>query len=142
MMLSFPDEMIEAFVAHARYCYPEEACGLVAVDPVGRPRMAYCLTNIDGSRYRYTLDPTEHFRAMQHAAKYGWEIGGVFHSHPVSDAVPSETDVAQAPDSTWFYVIVGMADPDRPEIRTFRIRGGRYSEIRFEPAEVDRVTHH
>lgn len=122
-------QIIEAAIAHGRYTYPEEACGLLAVDGEGEVRMAYCLTNVERSRYRFTVDPSEHYRAMRHAERYGWDIGGVFHSHPFSPAYPSATDVAGALDPTWLYVVVGLARPDDPEVRTFSIVAGEVTEV-------------
>jgi len=119
-----PGEMVAAMVAHARFTAPEEACGLLAADAGGRWRMVYCLTNREGSPYRFTVDPNEHYRAMRHAERNGWEIAGVFHSHPKSAAAPSATDVAGALDPDWLYVIVSLQRPDVPEVRSFRIRDG------------------
>lgn len=122
--LVLPPQMREAMVAHARFAFPEEACGLLATDGHGALRMVYCTTNIERSATRFTVDPTEHFRAMRHAERNGWEIGGSFHSHPTSPALPSRTDIAGALEPAWVYVIVGLARPDRPEVRAFQIAAG------------------
>ena len=81
-----PGQIREALLAHAFACHPEESCGLLASDPSGRLRMAYPLTNALHSPTNYTIEPTEHFRALKHAELSGWEISGVFHSHPHSEA--------------------------------------------------------
>ena len=127
--LRLPSQVVDAVIAHARFTYPEEACGLLAVDDTGDVRMVYCLTNVERSRYRFTVDPNEHFRAWRHAERNGWEIGGAFHSHPASAAVPSSSDIAGALDPTWLHVIVGLADAERPEIRAFRIAEGEAVEL-------------
>jgi proteasome lid subunit RPN8/RPN11 len=44
----------------------------------------------------------------------------VFHSHTHTEAYPSPTDVAQAPDPSWHYVIVSLRDRS-PSIRSYRI---------------------
>jgi proteasome lid subunit RPN8/RPN11 len=126
---ALPEQVVDAVVAHARFAFPDEACGLLAVDGTGAVKMAYCLTNLDRSPYRFTIDPTEHYGAWKHAERNGWEIGGAFHSHPASPAYPSATDVACALDPTWRYVIVGLADPATPDVRMFAIRDGVVSEI-------------
>ena len=121
---TLPGEMVSAMIAHARFCAPEESCGLLAADRDGRWRMVYCLTNRESSPYRFTVDPNEHYRAMRHAERNGWEIAGVFHSHPKSAPLPSAADIAGALDPDWLYVIVGLQRPDVPEVRSFRIRDG------------------
>lgn len=105
--IRLPRQIRDAVVAHARFCHPYEACGLFAVDAVGAIRFVYACTNRAHSRTRFVVDPTEHFRAIQHAESLGWTIGGAFHSHPAGDAVPSASDEASALDPTWFHVLVG-----------------------------------
>ena len=122
-------------LAHARFCYPEEACGLLAADSAGRLRFVYCLTNVQSSPSRYTLDPTEHFRAMRHAEAQGWELAGVFHSHTHSAAYPSPTDVEMAADPAWLYVVVGPGSSDAPEVRAYWICGGLVREERLVPVD-------
>ena len=115
-------------VAHALFCDPEEACGLLAADEGGRLRMAYCLGNADRSPVTYSLDPQEHFRALRHAEANGWHLAGVFHSHTHSPARPSPTDVAQALEPDWLYVLVSLEDRSAPEVRGFWIRDGKVEE--------------
>jgi proteasome lid subunit RPN8/RPN11 len=122
-------EHVAAMVAQARFVAPEEGCGLVAFDPGGMPRFVYCLTNIDRSPHRFTVDPAEHYGAIRHAEGFGWEIAGAFHSHPNSEAVPSRTDIAAAGGPTWVHFIVGLQSADRPEVRAFSVRDGYVEEL-------------
>jgi len=131
--MDVPPEIRRAMVAHALFCDPEEACGLLAADEEGRLRMAYCLGNADRSAVTYSLDPQEHFRALRHAEANGWHLAGVFHSHTHSPARPSPTDVAQAFEPDWLYVLVSLEDRDAPEVRGFWIRDGKVEE---EPLAV------
>lgn len=126
--MSLPSQVVEAVVAHSRFCAPEEACGLLAIDREGKVAMVYCLTNVDRSSTSFTVDPTEHFHALRHAERSGWTIGGAFHSHPSSPPVPSRTDVAAALDPTWLYVIVSLATR-QPEVRSYHIADGIVSEV-------------
>ncbi len=123
-----PVEIHEAMVAHSLFCFPEEACGLVAIDGDHSVRMVYATTNVDRSPVRFTVSPREHFGAIQHAERNGWTIAGSFHSHPESSAFPSARDISGALDPDWLYLIVGMGD-GAPDVRGFRIRD-------FEVAEV------
>jgi proteasome lid subunit RPN8/RPN11 len=52
---------------------------------------------------------------------------GVFHSHTHTDAYPSPTDVVQAPDPSWHYVIVSLRDV-QPVVRSYRIVDGLVEE--------------
>jgi proteasome lid subunit RPN8/RPN11 len=122
-------EHLDAIRAHARFNWPNEACGLVAADPRGRLTMVYCLSNLDASPFRFTVDPSEHFGAWRHATGRGWEIAGSFHSHPDSAAAPSSTDISRALDPNWAYFIAGPVRHGIIEVRAYRIRGGEVVEI-------------
>ena len=50
------------------------------------------------------------------------------HSHTHTEAYPSPTDVAAAPDPDWHYLIVTLKR-ERPEMRTYRIRDTVISEV-------------
>lgn len=123
-----PAQIRQAVIAHARFCEPEESCGLLARGVDGQLRMAYCLTNAAHSETAFLLDPTEHFRALSHAERQGWGISGLFHSHVGSPAFPSPTDVAKAPDPDWLYLVVSLAGP-QPEVHGFRIQNHRVRRV-------------
>ena len=75
------------------------------------------------------------FRELHiHAAVYRArsDVNGVVHSHTHSEPYPSPTDVAQAPDPTWHYVIVSLKR-DAPEVRSYRIVDGTITE---EPVNI------
>jgi proteasome lid subunit RPN8/RPN11 len=135
MTVLVPAQVREAMVANAYACHPEESCGLLAGPEDGSIRMAYPLTNVLHSHTNYTIDPTEHFRSLKHADRQGWDLIGVFHSHPHTQAYPSVTDVRLAVEPDWLYVLVGMERFDDPAIRGFRIRDGEVTEetLTFEP---------
>jgi len=114
-------------VAHARSEYPNEACGLLAVDGDGCVRRGYCLRNVDASPVAFTVDPAEHFASLTDAEEEGWTLGGSFHSHPRTAPVPSRTDVERALEPDWVYVIVGPVDGPI-EVRAWRIRDGVATE--------------
>ena len=70
---------------------------------------------------------------MDRAAQaLGADIMGVFHSHTHTDAYPSPTDVAQALDPGWHYVLVSLRDT-HPVVRSYPIVDGVITE---EPVEV------
>lgn len=121
--LVLPVPIRDAILAHADNCLPDECCGLIATVE-GAIRFAYPLTNANPSPVTFTVDPLEHFGAMRHAEGQGWEISGVFHSHPDGAPTPSPTDVAMAWDPDWIHLIVGAG-----ELSAFRIREGKVDEV-------------
>ena len=115
-------------VAHAYDGLPDEACGLLA-GPLGTSRCTafYPCRNAAESSRIYTVDPKDHLRADRDAESKGLEVIGVMHSHTHTDAYPSATDVAQAPDPGWHYVIVSLRD-EAPMLRSYRIVDGTIDE--------------
>ena len=59
-------------------------------------------------------------RAERAADDAGLEVIGVVHSHTHSEPYPSPTDVAQAPDPGWHYVIV------EGEVHVFDVKTGGF----------------
>ena len=109
--------------------YPLEACGLMAGAPDSNEIVRFFpCRNLDQSARVYTIDPRDHLRAERTAEDEGLEIRGVMHSHTHTEAFPSPTDVAAAPDPGWHYLIVTLRR-ETPEMRTFRIRDGHITEI-------------
>jgi proteasome lid subunit RPN8/RPN11 len=127
--------MVEAMFAHAVWAFPNETCGLLAMDANDDLQMVFCLTNHDQSEHRFTIDPAEHFGCIRYAERNGWRIGGVFHSHTKSQPYPSDADVDGGGDPSWLNVIVGPVVGLNPSVRAFRFDEGVVSEasVTIEP---------
>jgi len=119
------------------HCYdglPDEACGVLlgpmlpSGEPTGTVSEARPCRNADASAVTYTVHPKDLLAAMRAAEARGEEIVGVWHSHTHTDAYPSVTDVRQAADPAWLYVIVSLRDA-APVLRAYRIRDGQISEV-------------
>lgn len=124
--LTFPAEVFAEMVAHAIGGYPLEACGLLVGTESAVRRFVPC-TNEAASARVYTIPPKELLVAERRAEDDGLEVIGVYHSHTHTDPYPSPTDVAQAPDPGWHYVIVGLKR-ETPETRSYRIVDGTITE--------------
>jgi proteasome lid subunit RPN8/RPN11 len=133
-VLELPQEAVDDIVALAVERYPYEACGLVAGPPGGDlvTRFYRCRNAAESARV-YTIDPHDHLRAERDAEDHGWEILGVVHSHTHTEAYPSPTDMAQAPDPTGHYAIVSLRDEANPSLRSYRIADGEVTE---EPVTI------
>jgi hypothetical protein len=79
----------------------------------------------------YTIDPSDHYRAEIDADQRLGDQRCCAQPHH-SEPYPSATDVAQAPDPAWHYVIVSLKR-DAPELRSYRIVDGTIEE---EPVEL------
>ena len=121
-------------VAHCYDGLPFEGCGLLAADPAtGHVLRGYPTENEAASARVYTVPPRALLQADRDAEARGLVLAGVFHSHTHTTAFPSPTDVAQAPDPSWHYVIVGLGE-GTPVVRSYRIVAGEVAE---EPVELE-----
>lgn len=133
-------ELFEQIVAHALDGLPDEACGLLSAAAGGEPGAGdatrvvrfYPCRNAAASARVYEVDTRDLGKANWDALNDGREIVGVYHSHTHTDAYPSPTDVAQANDPSWHYVIVSLRHPE-PVMRSYRIVDGTITE---EPLDV------
>lgn len=138
-MLRITPEVRSRIVEHCLTARPEEACGLLGGTVEGdsaEASVCYPGRNLAASATLYELDPKDHLLADRDAEDRGLEIVGVFHSHTHTEAYPSPTDVARAPDPYWHYVLVSLRDSE-PVIRSFRIVDQHITE---EPIETFAMT--
>jgi [CysO sulfur-carrier protein]-S-L-cysteine hydrolase len=125
-MLRLTPTVYAEMVGHCYDEFPDEACGLLGgLEP--KATVCYRTKNTAHSAKLYTVDPADHLRADRDAEGRGMSILGVFHSHTHTPAYPSPTDVAQAPDPGWHYIIVSLAE-DAPVLRSYRIVDGNIAE--------------
>ena len=132
-MLRLTHDAYLTMIGHAYDGLPDEACGLLVghLDEGSAPTFEPCRNAAESSRI-YTIDPKDHLRIDRAAEKAGRAIVGVMHSHTHTEGYPSPTDVAQAPDPAWHYVIVSLRD-EQPMLRSYRIVDGGIAE---EPVVV------
>ena len=85
----------DKLVAHAIEQKPNESCAMLLgekIDDDWNVKEVFLTENIDKSQTNFTISPEELLKGYQLAEKMHLELVGVFHSHPNSDATPSDTD--------------------------------------------------
>ncbi len=126
-VLVLPADVRAAMVAHARAEAPLEACGLLG----GRGNRAerfYPTRNAAHSPVRYEVEPADLLAVTMDLDASGGELWGVFHSHPQTEAYPSQTDLRLALYPEAVYLICSLADPQRPVLRGYRLEGTEVRE--------------
>jgi len=130
-VLTIRGKVLEEMVCHCLDGYPLEACGLLAGtasdDRSAVVTSVYPAENVARSARLYEVDPRAMLRADRAAEEAGHEVLGVYHSHTHTDPRPSPTDVEQAPDPGWHYVLVSFRDV-HPSVRSWLIRAGKIEE--------------
>ncbi len=126
-MLTLRDDHRDAIVATCIRALPNEGCGLLLGSLDGVVSDVIASRNVADSAKLYEIDPLVILRASRSAEQRGLEIIGVFHSHTHSDAFPSPTDVLQAPDPNWHYLLVSFRLVPTV-LRSYRIGNGDVTE--------------
>lgn len=125
LRIRIPAALRDTLVTHCVRALPDEGCGLLLGQRQGATMNvteALPARNTLASPQRYEIEPEAVLAADRHARATGQELVGAWHSHPDGPPVPSATDRAEAwPD--WCYLIVGLADPARAELRAWRLLG-------------------
>ncbi|QXQ15691.1 Mov34/MPN/PAD-1 family protein [Skermania piniformis] len=116
-------------VKHARADHPDEACGLIA-GPAGsdRPERFVAMTNAERSPTFYRFDSGEQLRLWREMDAADEVPVVLYHSHTATAAYPSRTDISYAAEPDAHYVVVSTRDPDRHELRSYRIVDGVVTE--------------
>jgi len=125
-------ELIDEIVAHARAVAPQECCGIVTGSD-GEAAAVERAENEFAHRMRYRISADEMFRIYKLADERGEEMLAFYHSHPRSEAYPSQTDINEAaglPES--LHLICSLEHPDEPVVRAFAIRGGDVDEVELD----------
>lgn len=131
-MLALSIAQRDALLAACVRALPDEGCGLLLGTPDGVVHEVVSSPNVAASAKVYEVEPRTLLRAYRRAEAEAWEVLGVFHSHTHTEAYPSPTDVRQAPDPTWHYVIASLRDVPAV-LRSYRIVD---QEVREEEIEL------
>jgi [CysO sulfur-carrier protein]-S-L-cysteine hydrolase len=125
-VLTLSSRQRDAIVATCIRALPNEGCGLLVGSPDGTVTEVLASVNEADSAKVYKIDSRVLFQ-LSRREEDGLVMVGVFHSHTHSEAYPSPTDVADAPDPAWHYVLVSLLEVPTV-LRSFRIRDGVIEE--------------
>jgi proteasome lid subunit RPN8/RPN11 len=135
-VLTLTSAQRDAVVATCIRALPDEGCGLLLGTLEGVVAEVVVSENVAASAKVYEIDPKVLLRTFRRADDQGLEVLGVFHSHTHSPAYPSPTDIRQAPDPRWHYVVISLAVMPA-DVRSFAVIDGHVTE---EDVRVNDVT--
>lgn len=125
--------MLDTVLAHARRDHPDECCGVIAGRD-GAPTRVIPMVNAERSPTGFTFDSTQWLQVYRDIDDADEEFLAVYHSHTMTEAYPSRTDVGWSRTTPFrHWLLVSTRNPDSDEVRSFRIHDGAVSE---EPVQV------
>jgi [CysO sulfur-carrier protein]-S-L-cysteine hydrolase len=132
-MLTIPRAIYDALIDHARRDFPLEACGILGGTD-GVVSRHFEMTNTDQSNEHFMMEPKEQFSVVKALRADGLAMLAIYHSHPETPARPSEEDIRLALTPGVSYVIISLAEPGQPSVRSFLISNGAATE---EPVVIN-----
>ncbi len=127
-MLRLTRSAYDEVVAHARRDHPDEACGVLPGRD-GEVTRVVPMTNAQRSPTGFELDGGELLRLTRAMDDADEELLVLYHSHTMTEAAPSRTDVrfaADLPGTHW--LLISTRDPAAAEVRAFTIDDGAVTE--------------
>ena len=127
--LDIDPKALRAMTDHAEAAFPNECCGFFYGTEDGTVRSVTISTEVTNSkegdqRRRFAISDMDYLRAERHAAKEGLTLLGVYHSHPLHPAIPSEHDLAVA--LPYFsYIIVSVQPEGTDHVRSWQLDDSR-----------------
>lgn len=132
MDLYLTQSQLQQMITHVDDALPNEACGFLA-GLSGRVLQVYPVTNVEKSAVRFRMDAAEQIRSITKIEQAGWNILGIFHSHPCGPQIPSEIDRGQAdayPQTVC--VILSRIGPGLWHPRGFQMNNQQWVEVTLQ----------
>jgi|TARA_B100000029_G_scaffold188248_1_gene185731 proteasome lid subunit RPN8/RPN11 len=85
----------EKLIQHAKCEEPYESCAILIGEEIEhgwKVTEVFLTENIEKSKINFTINPQEEFKIDEIARQKNLEIVSIFHSHPTSEPIPSDTD--------------------------------------------------
>lgn len=115
---------------HAERAFPEECCGVMfGRDRDDGVREVVEVRGIDNTKdenrkRRYLIDPMDLYKAEKYAREKGFDVVGIYHSHPDHPSQASEFDREHAMPH-WSYLIVSCMAGKTASVQSWRLRDDR-----------------
>ena len=120
--------VLQEICHHAQAHAPLECCGLLSGDSDVITK-AHPFRNVLRSSVRFEMDPRDLFHFFKELRSSNSRHLGIYHSHPASEAYPSETDISESyyPDCSYF--IISLRGSESPKARAFLIKAAAVEEL-------------
>ena len=123
---------LDTIAAHARSEHPRECCGLLTGSAQAVLK-AVPVENVAADPFRrFEIAPEAYLAEIRRCREQGGEVVGAYHSHPLTAAEPSPTDLELA-FGEFIFVIAGRAAgrDDEFDIRAYVLRDATMAELKL-----------
>jgi len=133
--LTLNARQVQEMIDHVRSHAPLEACGLLA-GKNARVEKVLFVQNQAQSPVRFVMDPIEQLKAFDWIDDNGFDLLGIFHSHPAGPETASPTDIAEAAYDV-VHIICSQKD-NQWKLRGFWIEDGNSTEVTLKIVKIEK----
>lgn len=151
MAIYFSNAQIGLIRRHGAACYPNECCGFLLGTSIENDRIVRAVRPVSNvfdealQAKRYLIEPKDVWEMEQNARAAGFDILGVYHSHPDHPAQPSEYDRDHAWPS-FSYLIVSIMNGRPREVYSWLLSEDREEfheeRVTVQESPVDATREH
>lgn len=117
--LYLPRPLVNTILAHAQKNPSVEVCGLIA-NNTSNQKEYYAIDNIsDDPGKRFLMDAPQQIKAMKQMRDKQQELFAIIHSHPTTNAVPSQLDIEENNYQNLYYIIISLNTKGVLEMRAY-----------------------
>ena len=117
--LSLPRPLVNKILAHAQKNSTIEVCGLIGHSS-SSGKDYYSIDNVsDNPGTRFLMDAPQQIKAMKQMREKQQTLFAIVHSHPASDAKPSQLDIKENDYKDVFYIIISLNTKGVLEMRAY-----------------------
>ncbi len=131
MLFKLPHTLKIHMLEHVLETPEIEVCGLLAAKS-SEPTSLYRIPNIaEDPSTTFFMEPQAQIAALKAMRQHGEHLNGIYHSHPISEALPSSKDLQNAAYPGTAYFIISLMNSE-PEIGSFMFDGESFQEMELE----------
>lgn len=123
-IIHIPNAIYDTVILHGNTSYPHEACGLFSgfyprTDSVVITGYTASTNLAPDPRKAFIIDPITHIQLQKTTRINNETIIGIYHSHPDTAAIPSESDKKNAIYRNFFWMIASVLPTKTIDIRCY-----------------------
>jgi proteasome lid subunit RPN8/RPN11 len=135
-------KLVNQILKHAEEEYDNECCGfLLGITDKDENIFEIVKTenvNTENKKNRYTIDPFKLIETEDYAEQKGWEMIGVYHSHPNNPAKPSKYDLEHS-FKNFLYIVVSVNQGKATNINCWKRKDAEVEEFYMKPMIITDV---
>ncbi len=127
--LYLPRPLVNKIMAHAQTSPEAEVCGLIGNGPASQKNY-YPISNASRNpSCRFLMDAPQQISAMKKMRDKQQQLFAIVHSHPTTNAIPSQLDIDENSYNDVFYIIISLNTKGVLEMRAYTPQQKNMQEV-------------